>query len=185
MIMKKGLAGYNVLKAAQVSAFFAIKEGGEINVLKLTKLIYLSDRKHLEKYDTPILFDKLVSMDHGPVNSITYNYINGCLESPDWESLICSRKGTNIGIKNKQLSFDQLDQLSIAELEVLNSIWKEYGEMDRYQIRDFSHKYCNEWVDPEGSSLPISYKEILEALGKENCVMLAKAIEEERKIREL
>ena len=43
------LAGYDVKKAAQVAAFFAIEAGGKINILKLTKLMYLADRDHLEQ----------------------------------------------------------------------------------------------------------------------------------------
>ena len=53
------IPGYNVRKAAQVVAFFAIRQGGRINVLKLSKLVYLSDRAFVEKYDVPILYDKL------------------------------------------------------------------------------------------------------------------------------
>jgi Protein of unknown function (DUF4065) len=61
---------FNVKKAAQVAAFFALKQGGQIHVLKLTKLVYLSDREFMDRYDIPITGDKLVSMDHGPVNSV-------------------------------------------------------------------------------------------------------------------
>ncbi len=68
---------YNARKAAQVAAFFALSEGGKINVLKLVKLIYLADRSAMEAFEAPILNDKFVSMDHGPVNSITLNLING------------------------------------------------------------------------------------------------------------
>jgi uncharacterized phage-associated protein len=64
---------YNARKAAQVAAFFAKAQGGKINVLKLVKLIYLADRLALETFEHPILEDKFVSMDHGPVNSITFS----------------------------------------------------------------------------------------------------------------
>src|SRR6478672_1543419 len=37
------IPGYNVRKAAQVTAFFAKKEGGAIEVLKVAKLLYLAD----------------------------------------------------------------------------------------------------------------------------------------------
>jgi hypothetical protein len=55
---------YNVRKAAQVTAFFAKKQGGAIDVLKVAKLLYCS----------------IVSMPHGPVTSMTLNYINGLEE---------------------------------------------------------------------------------------------------------
>ena len=49
------LPGYDVRKAAQVAAFFAIKAGGKINKLRLVKLIYLADRQFMIRYDEPML----------------------------------------------------------------------------------------------------------------------------------
>jgi len=180
--MKTFLPGYNVKKAAQVAAFFIIKEGGKINILKLTKLIYLSDRSFLERYDSPILYDRLVSMPFGPVNSITYNYTSGGLEDPDWDACISDREGHNLGLASP-FTVTDLDELSRAELEVLESVWSAYGHMDRFEISDFTHEHCKEWVDPEGSSQPIHYKTLLEFLGKKDCAMLAQAIEEERSVK--
>ena len=61
------LDGYKARKAAQVAAFFAIKSGGTVNVLKLMKLMYLSEREFISRYDVPMLFDRLVSMKNGPM----------------------------------------------------------------------------------------------------------------------
>ncbi|MGA9893403.1 MAG: type II toxin-antitoxin system antitoxin SocA domain-containing protein, partial [Xanthobacteraceae bacterium] len=77
------IPGYNVRKAAQITAFFAKKEGGSIAVLKVAKLLYLADREFMAAYDLPMLFDELVSMPHGPVTSNTLNYINGMEEQRD------------------------------------------------------------------------------------------------------
>ena len=178
MSMKKS---FNVRKAAQVAAYFAKAQGGEINVLKLVKLIYLADRKFMQKYDSTILNDRFVSMDHGPVNSVTLDYIDGCQEDRiNWEPFITDRAGYFVGLTNPALSFDDLDQLSDAEIEVLAEIWAELGHMDQYQVRDFTHEKCLEWEDPNGSSYPIPYERIFKFLGKQNSTELARRIESEK-----
>ena len=173
--------GYNVRKAAQVAAFFAEKEGGDISVLKLVKLIYLADRESLDKYDYPLLFDQFVSMPHGPVNSITYNYISGCYESKEWNDFIVD-KADHVVALNKKISAKDLDELSDAEINVLEEVWKKFGAMDKYKIRDYTHDSCFEWEDPNGSSEPIPYERVFKNLRKDNVAMLSQAIEEERQL---
>jgi uncharacterized phage-associated protein len=51
------MLGFNYKKAIQTLAYFAQKEGGVINKMKVFKLIWLSDRLHLRKYGRPILND--------------------------------------------------------------------------------------------------------------------------------
>ena len=54
--------GYKERKAAQTAAFFALRSGGSINILKLAKLLYLAERESMEKFDEPLFYDRLVSM---------------------------------------------------------------------------------------------------------------------------
>ncbi len=176
------LAGYDVKKAAQVAAFFAIEAGGKINILKLTKLMYLADRDHLEQYDYPILFDKIVSMPHGPVNSLTYNYSSGGLEDDFWNYYITDRDMHDLGV-TKKFNIDELDQLSDAEVQVMKLIWTKFGHMNQFELVDYTHKYCKEWNDPNGSSEPISYETVFKFLGKDDSAMLSRAIEEERLLK--
>lgn len=158
---------FNTRKAAQVVAFFAIREGGAINVLKATKLVYLADRLNMEKFDFPITGDNFVSMDHGPVNSVTLSCINGMEgDRPDWESFLTDRSGHEVGVSNKALSEDDLDELSDAEIGTLDEIWSKFGHMDRYVVRDWTHLNCPEWEDPEGSSNPIPFSRVFKFLGK-------------------
>lgn len=180
------IPGYNVRKAAQLVAFFANRQGGSINVLKLSKLVYLADREFLSRYDCPILYDKFVSMDHGPVNSVTLNFINGCLEDKDnWDNYVSDREGHSIGLPRREITTDQLDQLSDAEIDVLEYVWKTFGWMDQYQVRDWTHENCLEWENPHGSSHPIPYERVLKFLGKKNCEELDKAILDERELAAL
>jgi uncharacterized phage-associated protein len=172
---------FKVRKAAQVAAFFAEKEGGSINVLKLVKLIYLSDRRFMEKYDCTILNDKFVSMDHGPVNSTTLDYIDGCQEDREnWEKFITDRANHEVGLAKPDLSEDDLDELSDVEINVLNDIWAQFGKMDRFELRDYTHQNCPEWENPHGSSYPIPFERIFKFLNKKDSRALAAKMEAER-----
>ena len=173
---------FNVKKAAQVAAFFALRQGGQINVLKLTKLIYLADRRFMERYDAPILCDRLVSMDHGPVNSRTLNYINGTAESEAWNAHIADRAGHLVGLSNQDINVDDLDELSDAEVQALEDVWRDFGHMDRFALRDWTHANCQEWEDPHGSMIPIRYAQVFKFLGKANAKELEDRVAVERHI---
>lgn len=174
-------AWYNARKAAQVAAFFVKAQGGKINVLKLVKLIYLADRLAMDTFEAPILNDQFVSMDHGPVNSITLNQINGLSEDrSDWDAFITDREDHFVGLRNAALTEYELDELSAAELKVLKIIWEKYGSMSQFEVRDFTHKHCPEWEDPHGSSSPIPIERIFKFLGKPDGDALAAKIKSER-----
>ncbi len=176
-VQEMTLSGYNDRKAAQVVAFFANEAGGSINVLKLSKLVYLADRESLRLYDMPILFDKLVSMDHGPVDSQTLNFISGFFSSAGWDEFVSAREGYSVGLARSLGSLDDLDELSEAETDVLIAIWEQFGRMDKYVLRDFTHDHCPEWEHPGGSSREIPYARVFKFLGKDNTDVLAEHVE--------
>ena len=172
---------FNVKKAAQVAAFFALKQGGQIHVLKLTKLVYLSDCEFMDRYDIPITGDKLVSMDHGPVNSVTYNYINGTAESGDWDAFMADGARHMVAL-SRNLTVNDLDELSDAEIRVMEEVWARFGHMDRFEIRDWTHLNCPEWDNPHGSSTPIKYSHVFKFLGKQNSEELEDRVFAERRL---
>jgi uncharacterized phage-associated protein len=167
--------GYKERKAAQVAAFFALKEQGSINILKLAKLLYLAERESMNRFDEPMFFDRLVSMDHGPVTSIALNQVNGLSQSTDWDSYIAGRSGYNINVIHG-LNIQCLNELSRADLRVLNDLWDEFGEMSQYQIRDWTHVNCPEWENPHGSSEPIPNDRVFKFLGKDHADLLSDAV---------
>lgn len=174
---------YNARKAAQVVAFFARQQGGMINVLKLTKLVYLADRKNIEKFDFPITWDNFVSMDHGPVDSITYDCINGMQDSADgWNEFVTDRQGYNVGLM-RPVEDDDLDELSVAETGTLHEVWNQFGHMTKFQIRDWTHENCPEWEDPHGSSAPIPFSRLLKFLGKNDADEIEQDLLNERALK--
>lgn len=175
--------GYNVRKAAQVTAYFASKAGGSVEVLKVAKLLYLADREFMSRYDFPILFDYLVSMPHGPVTSVTLNYINGLeADRHQWDEFVEARASNNVGLVNQSFSVNDLDELSEAEVHVLDATWDQFGHMTSWQLRNYTHLNCPEWEDPHGSSNPIPYERVLKFLQKENSAEIAEEIESQRSL---
>jgi uncharacterized phage-associated protein len=182
--VEMAIPGYNVRKAAQVTAFFAKKQGGAIDVLKVAKLLYLADREFISRYDFPILFDRFVSMPHGPVTSMTLNYINGLLEEDRdrWNAFVEGRAKNKVGVARQDMSFDDLDELSDAEVHVMEATWDQFGHMSSWEIRNYTHENCPEWEDPQGSSTPIPYERVLKFLHKENSTEIADEIEAQRSL---
>ena len=174
---------FNERKVAQMAAFLIDKEGGTMSHLKLMKLLYLSDREAMERYGFPMSGDCIVAMTHGPVLSRTLDLMDGNVESsPDgWDSLISAKANHELSLNASVAPMD-LDELSQADLEVLEAVWVGFGFMGKYQIRDYTHDSCPEWIDPHGSSNPIHYESVFRALGRSPDVAakLSARIEEER-----
>lgn len=158
------LIGFRSRKAAQLVAFFIGKMStGMLEKLKLIKLIYLTERKFLAHHQTPILFDELYSLPHGPICSGTLNGIDGKIQPDIWDAFI-TRNGNQI-VALRRFGRDDLDELSDAEISVADEVWQELGHMSASGIRNWSHEHCSEYTEVTSGRVPISYREVLEALG--------------------
>lgn len=174
---------FQTRRAAQVTAFFANKSGGRINVLKATKLVYLADRLSMERREFPITADNLVSMPFGPVNSFTYNYMQGTapVRTEQWAEFIGPRVGHDIPLA-RPIEDSELDELSEADREILSETWEAFKDIDRFDLADWTHRYCPEWRNPHGSSVPIEYATVFKKLGKDDPVELAEQVQAERNL---
>lgn len=157
----------NERKMAQMAAFFLAKTPGKrMPYLKLMKLLYLSDREAMRTHGRPMTGDRLVSMPHGPVLSQTLDLMAGHTESRTgaWEEWVADQEAYELSLRRSPADVP-LDELSAADRDVLNLVWQRFGAMGKWQIRDWTHTHCPEWQDPQGSSLPISYGALAQALG--------------------
>ena len=170
-------------RTAQVCAEFARRAGGSINVLKLVKLTYLCDRMSMERYAAPVTYDSYVSMDHGPVPSGTLDLINR-YDDPDWKRWMNRRERNRVSLKMTDFAPDDLDELSAADLKLVEETWKEFGGMDEWDLSRHTHEHCPEWQYPGGSSTPIMEWEIFKALGwsLEDAELAAQRIQEQQHV---
>lgn len=159
---------FNEKKAAQAAAFFLFQARQPMSVLKLMKLLYLAERRSFERHGSPMIGDRLVSMPHGPVLSVTYNHMSGELESTEggWDSWIADRAGHDLDLRDRAALKDTADllELSDADVEILTEVWGQFGRMSQWELRDWTHDNCPEWKDPEGSMIPMKLEELFAAL---------------------
>lgn len=116
-------------------------------------------------------------MDHGPVDSTTLSYISGYFRSQEWDDYIAARENYDIGLAQRLNSEEDLDELNEAEAEVLASVWAQFGAMDKYALRDYTHEHCPEWEAPGGTSLDIPYARVFKFLGKSNTDTLSEHVD--------
>lgn len=180
---------FTARKIAQMSAFFAEKQGGTINILKLIKLLYLSDRESMGRHGIPISFDYAYSMDNGPMLSGALDFVNGFIQdrsaTAKWEEWISNRSDNHQISLNRKFGRDDLDELSEADLNVLETIWNQFGHLDQWQLVKYTHDNCSEYTEPpKGSRLTISDTDILIAVGvdKKQAAELSAEIQAQRRL---
>lgn len=158
-------------RTAEAAAFLLYRGGGSLPLIKLVKLLYLAERLSLQRYGEPITGDKLVSMPHGPVLSMTYDHIKGGLPSVEggWDSWIADRADNILALRDEsriRSPEQDLLRLSDSDLEILGEIWTQFGHWDRWALVEYTHSdACPEWEDPDGSSKPIHYDVLFTKLG--------------------
>jgi uncharacterized phage-associated protein len=154
---------FNERKAAQAAAHLLQLHGGRLNYMVLIKLLYLADRQVLLKCGRPLTGDRFVSMDHGPVLSIVLSLINmGRHErqSP-WFEYISGPSEYEVALLERN---PDTDELSEYELQVLENVNAEFGDMDKWDLVEFIHT-LPEWENPDGSSIPIEPEKIMRLMG--------------------
>lgn len=151
-------------KATQIAATLIERSGGTINHMKLVKLMYLIERESLQRFGSPVIFDHFCSLDRGPIVSSTLNLINRDASEQDaiiWDQHITERTEHSVSLASPP----NFDVLSGAEREVVDHVFEKFGTWDQWELVDFTHTF-DEWKDPQGSMIPISYREVLEGLHK-------------------
>ncbi|MGB0506998.1 MAG: Panacea domain-containing protein [Pikeienuella sp.] len=151
-----------------------------LDVVKAVKLVYLADRESVLRSGFPIQDEVRVSMPLGPVNSSTYSYINGEGNRAEtgWSEFLNDRSDHRIGLINNDLSVNELDELSEAEIEALDAVWEKFGSYNKWDLVDWTHNADNvpEWEDPGRSSVEIPLERLMRALGIDNAVMQAELV---------
>ena len=155
---------FNERRATEAAAHFLRLRGGRMSYLKLIKLLYLLDREALLRWGRPVTTDRYVSMDNGPVVSRIYDLIR---EEPApgtdriWRHYISAPEEWEVAL----LAEPETDELSRSEEALIEEIFAKFGNMNRWDLVRVSHE-LPEWQDPNGSAIPIEYRDILRAGNK-------------------
>ena len=154
---------YNKRKALESAAYLLNKAPSqqEYHIL-IVKMIYIAERRALQRWGRLITWDHFVSMDQGPVPSQTLSLISGSMQdSVEWDKYISAQEENKISL----LKMPEIEELSHAELKLLDEVYEEFGSMIRWDVVDLTHKF-SEWTDPKGSAIPIELEDPLSELGR-------------------
>jgi len=160
-------------KLTQIAGYFLGLGGNEMNYMKLIKLLYLADREMLKRHGFAISNDSYYAMDNGMVLSATLDLIKGVAPGDVWSKSISAPKNYMVMLTGKT----EDDLLSVAELKIMREIFDGFGDKNEWELSDYMHENLPEWKDPKHSSIPVSLREILDALTDDE-VFKAAAIEE-------
>ncbi|MBI2925923.1 MAG: SocA family protein [Verrucomicrobia bacterium] len=157
---------FNIVKATEAACLFLDRAGGRMNVMRLVKLIYLLDRLSLDRRGIPVVGGDYLSMRNGPVTSEVLDLINeGRLyheSDARWEESISDRENHDVAL----LRLPEREQVSAAEVKLVDEIWAAHGAKNQWQLVDWCHDDCKEWASVPSGKAPITVEQIGEALGK-------------------
>ncbi len=158
---------FDYKKATQAINYLTKKEGGQIDKLKLIKLVYLADRYHLRRYGRPIVNDAYFAMPLGPVGSS----VKDIAEFSDFlDESERDYAGTYLGhgaTPNTMVSIADVDSgiFSKSEKEALDFAYNEFGGQTAAALVNVTHRYP-EWSkfksaleSKETTREPMSYSE--------------------------
>jgi uncharacterized phage-associated protein len=157
---------FNEKKAIQIVAILLKRNGGTMDLLRLTKLLYLVDREALVRWGRSLTGDRYASMQRGMVLSETYDLSKRKFTEPRlWDNYISAPNREHEMSLLKSLDFDELSK---ADIELIYEIYEKFEEVNTSYLIERVHHRLPEWVDVGKSSLTINYETVLEKSGVEN-----------------
>ena len=176
------ITGFRSEKAAQVSCKFVQLAQGQMDKLKLMKLLYLAERESVATRGRPMFCDEYFSMKDGPICSAAMNGVNGKIHPEIWSRYL-HRNGVKDIFSVRGVTDEDLDQLSRSDMQIINDLYVRLGWMTASQIRNWTHEHCKEWVEVDpGKRLPIQYVEMAKALDIPDAEEVAARIDEYHRI---
>ena len=156
---------FNPNKCAQAAAILLRLNDGDMDKYLFIKMLYLADRKAMEKWGEPITGDRAASMEYGPVLSNVYDLTKGDCpgERGNWEPFISDADEQTNTVSLK--SDPGIDELAKAEITILESVHAQFKGFTWKQMRDYSHT-LGEYEEVGKSSKRIPPEAILRALGR-------------------
>lgn len=109
----------------------------------IAKMLYMSDKLHLQDYGRLICGDRYIAMEYGPVPSSVYDMMKvsagKCRIDPDIDEVILEAievaHGRNIIIKREP----DMALLAESEIECIRKTVTEYGHLSFGELTDLTH----------------------------------------------
>ncbi|NTX27675.1 SocA family protein [Burkholderia pyrrocinia] len=158
---------YNARKASDATAYLMNQAGGVMRLAVLERLLYLAERESFKSSGLPLTGDNLVSFENGPALWHTHQRLVG--EVADWRPWMSNLPDRFIAMRQRAVPeklehyFERHTVLSRADVNVLQSVWDDYGELPVPRLIEAVKIECKEW-NPASDETTISYKQLFRAL---------------------
>ncbi len=151
-------------KTTQLAARFLSKADNRMEYIRLIKLLYISDREALKNWGYPLTGDEYYSLKHGPIVSNVYDLITAdpnYVKRSYWGTYIRT-EGVHVILETEP----PLEDISKTELKLVETIHDRYHSVTTWDLIAQMHDEFKEWQDPGNGRIPITYEQILLAVGK-------------------
>jgi uncharacterized phage-associated protein len=159
---------FNFSKTLQATGYLLRrKAGSRDNYMRVLKLLYIAERRSLQRRGVPISGDSIFAMERGPVLSRTLSLIDGSdPETANWDFYV-KREDYDISLVHEPGNM----QLSRADINVLEEVADEFRGFDEWALVDWCHKnlpeYEKNWaLRGDKKRHRISLGDLLEAVGR-------------------
>jgi uncharacterized phage-associated protein len=109
----------------------------------ISKLLYLSDKLHLQEYGRLICGDRYIAMEYGPVPSAIYNMMKVAAKKEsidvDWDEIIQEALDVRLGREVVAKRESDVDMLAESEIECIRQTIARYGNRTFGQLTDITH----------------------------------------------
>lgn len=144
---------FDINKAIELIVYMA-KHAPRKDVYHIFKLLYFADKLHLEKYGRFVTGDHYVAMVNGPVPLEVRNIIDSA-KGECWSDFgqtalafeLANSKGNDIVTASRE---PDLDWLSESDIECLDAVIQEYGNLSVDALKKLSHDDAYKKADLNG-----------------------------------
>lgn len=172
------LAGYDPRKAAELSAYLLDKAGGRMDKLKLSKMLYLVERKSIGTWGEPAIYDEYFSIAEGPVCSNALDGLNQKgRQKGTFDLFIARDRATDVVSRKAGAAFERL---SPAVREVADAVWGEHGGKSTRELVEWTHGHLPEYRSTPRARIPITDFEVAKAVGLKDPEGYAEAVADAR-----
>jgi uncharacterized phage-associated protein len=163
-------------KLVQAIAYFAAKGVSDLTKMKVCKLLFFADKRHLLEHGRPIIGDHYACMEYGPVPSISLNEMDFAVETD------AEVKSKHQGLFNQILQVDRsgryprfelkndgllnMSVFSQSDIETLDQVLADYGHIPAGRLSELTHEEeCWKAANarrPHGSSVAMAYEDFFD-----------------------
>lgn len=154
--------------AAQVAAYFLMREGGKLSRQKLTALMYLAECAYLFRREQRLTGATLIATANSPelkeVRALLAD--TGLKPLSKWDNYIVRDKDGSYALK-EGIGRERLSHLSSFMLGVLEIVYDENGILteEDLNVRLRTPEVCPEWQKPASGEQEISIEHLFKSNG--------------------